>query len=167
MKRGVSPSPMGGECYQFGIDNKLRIFPPNTFKFKPRSHIVLDDIQECILDNFWFQYNNKREDRGYMLAILNSLAEYFHMINGKIQPKEPSIHIEQKPIYVIYKGKTPGIYVTFEEVIAQKIEKDKDGGVLWKKYLDIDDALKYARNILGINYFIEPLAKNIFKNIKK
>ena len=40
-----------------------------------------------------------------MLAILNSLAEYFYMINGKIQPKEPSGNIEKKHIYVIYRGK--------------------------------------------------------------
>jgi len=64
-----------------------------------------------------------------MLVILNSLAEYFHMINEKIQPKDPSINIEKKPIYVIYRGKTPGIYVTFEEVIAQQIEREKDGGI--------------------------------------
>ena len=68
-----------------------------------------------------------------MLAILNSLAEYFHMINGKIQPKEPSSNMEKKAIYVIYREKTPGIYISFEEVIAQQIEKEKDGGVSWKK----------------------------------
>ena len=68
-----------------------------------------------------------------MLAILNSLAEYFHMINGKIQPKEPSSNMEKKAIYVIYRGKTPEIYISFEEVIAQQIEKEKDGGVSWKK----------------------------------
>jgi len=101
MKRGTSP--IRGECFSFGTDNKLRIFPPNTYKFKPRDHIVLDDIQECILDNFWFQYNNKREDKCYRLAILNSLAEYFHMINEKIQPKEPSGNIEKK-LYMLYIG---------------------------------------------------------------
>jgi len=94
MKKGTSPS--GGECFSFGTENKLRIFPPNTYKFKPRDHIVLHYIKECILDNFWFQYNNKREDNGYMLAILNSMGKYFHIINGKIQPKEPSSNIEKK-----------------------------------------------------------------------
>ena len=49
----------GIEIFIFGEDNKLRVFPPNSYKFKPRDHIVLDDVQECILDNFWFQYNNK------------------------------------------------------------------------------------------------------------
>jgi len=165
MKRETSP--IGGECFSFGIDNKLRIFPPNTYKFKPRDHIVLDDIQECILDNFWFQYNNKREDKGYMLAILNSLAEYFHMINGKIQPKESSINIEKRPIYVIYRGKTPGIYVTFESIIAQQVERENDGGVSWKKYSDIDQALSYARSILGVNYFIEPAAKDYIQKYKR
>ena len=165
MKRGMSPT--GGESFSFGTENRLRIFPPNTYKFKPKDHIVLDEIQECVLDNFWFQYNNKRDDRGYMLAILNSLAEYFHMINGKIQPKDLSSNIEKKPIYVIYRGKTPGIYVTFEEVIAQQIEREKDGGISWKKYLDIDQALSYARNILGINYFLEPAAKEYIQKYRK
>jgi hypothetical protein len=121
---------MRGEYFSFGTDNKLRIFSPNTFKFKPRDHITLDEIQECILDNFWFQYNNKREERGYMLAILNSLAEYFHMINRKIQPKEPSGNIEKKPIYVIYRGKIQGIYVTFESIIAQQVERENNGEIL-------------------------------------
>ena len=102
-----------------------------------------------------------------MLAILNSLAEYFHMMNGKIQPKDPSSNIEKKPIYVIYRGKTPGIYVTFEEVIAQQIEREKDEGISWKKYLDIDQALSYARNILGINYFLEPAAKEYIQNTER
>uniref|UniRef100_K3ZNP7 Uncharacterized protein n=1 Tax=Setaria italica TaxID=4555 RepID=K3ZNP7_SETIT len=165
MKRGVSPT--GGYCFCFGAKNKLRIFPPNTYKFKPRDHIVLDEVQECILDNFWYQYNNKREDKGYMLAILNSLAEYFHTINGLIQPKETPENIEKRPIYVIYKGKALGIYVSYEHVIAQKIEKDKDGGILWKKYTDIDQALSYARNILGANYFLEPAAKEYIQKYKK
>jgi hypothetical protein len=77
-----------------------------------------------------------------MLAILNSLAEYFYLISGKIQLKEPSGNIEKKHIYVIYRGKTLEIYVTFEEVIAQQIENK-----------DIDQALSYARSILGVNYF--------------
>jgi hypothetical protein len=124
MKKGASP--IGGEYFSFVTDNKLRIFPPNTFKFKPRDHIALDEVQECILDNFWFQYNNKREDRGYMLAILNSLAKYFHMINGKLQPKELSGNMDKKPIYVIYREKTPGIYITFESVIAQQVEREND-----------------------------------------
>jgi len=102
-----------------------------------------------------------------MLAILNSLAEYFHMINGKIQPKEPSSNMEKKAIYVIYRGKTPGIYISFEEVIAQQIEKEKDGGVSWKKYLDIDQALSYARTILGVNYYLEPAAKDYIQKYKK
>ena len=102
-----------------------------------------------------------------MLAILNSLAEYFHMINGKIQPKEPSSNIEKKAIYVIYRGKTPGIYISFEEVIAQQIEKEKDRGVSWKKYLDIDQALSYVRSILGVNYFLEPAAKDYIQKYIK
>jgi hypothetical protein len=151
MKRGVSPNPFGGECFNFGTENKLRIFPPNTFKFKPRDHIILDEVQECILDNFWYQYNNKREDKGYMLAILNSLAEYFHMLNGKIKTGESSEYIEKKPLYIIYQGVKPGIFLNYENIIAQKMEKEKDGGIQWRKYSDINEALSYARNMPGIN----------------
>jgi hypothetical protein len=50
----------------------LKIFSSNTLKFKHKSHIVLDDIIEYILDKFWFQCSNKREQNGYMLSILNS-----------------------------------------------------------------------------------------------
>nr|TKV94222.1 hypothetical protein SEVIR_9G279200v2 [Setaria viridis] len=121
MKKGVSPT--GIDCFCFGAENKLRIFPPNTYKFKPRDHIVLDE--------------------------------------------ESPENIEKKAIYVIYKGKNPGIYVPFEQVIAQKIEKDKDGRILWKKYTDIDQALTYARNILGVNYFLEPAAKEYIQKYKK
>ena len=37
----------------------------------------------------------------------------------------------------------------------------------WKKYLDIDQALSYARNILGVNYFLEPAAKDYIQKYRK
>ena len=86
MKRGITFN--GVETFTFGSENKLRIFPPNSYKFKPKDCIVLDEVQECILDNFWFQYNNKREEKGYTLSILNSLAEYFNLINDLIPTSE-------------------------------------------------------------------------------
>jgi len=86
MKRGISFN--GIETFSFRPENKLRIFPPNSYKFKPKDHIVLDERHECILDNFWYQYNNKRKEKGYMLSILNSLAEYFNMINRMIPSSE-------------------------------------------------------------------------------
>uniref|UniRef100_A0ACD6ASL3 Uncharacterized protein n=1 Tax=Avena sativa TaxID=4498 RepID=A0ACD6ASL3_AVESA len=82
MKRGLLPN--GSEVFTFGSNNSLKIFPPNTFKFKPKGHIYIDEIQQCILDNFWFQHNVKKDETGYMLSILNSLAEYFNMMNKKI-----------------------------------------------------------------------------------
>ena len=99
------------ETLIIGPENKLRIFPPNSYKFKPKDHIVLDEVQECILDNFWFQYNNKREEKGYMLSILNSLAEYFNKINTMLPVSEEFEVPEQRPIYVLYEGKNPGIYI--------------------------------------------------------
>ena len=67
---------LGGriECFMFGDDNKLKIFPPNTFNSKPKIHIRIDEIQGCLLDNLWYQYTVKREEKGHMLSNLSSLA---------------------------------------------------------------------------------------------
>nr|ABA99372.1 retrotransposon protein, putative, Ty3-gypsy subclass [Oryza sativa Japonica Group] len=166
MKRSMNYA--GVECFTFGDDNKLRIFPPNSYKFKPKDHIILDEVQECILDNFWYQYNNKREEKGYLLSILNSLSEYFHLINGSLMPaNEDHEVIQQKPIYVVFDGKLPGVYISFEEIVAQKIDAKLMGGISWKKYKDIDEALSQARKILGINYYLEPAAKEYIQKCKK
>jgi hypothetical protein len=120
MKRIVNH--IGAESFSFGNDNNLKIFPPNSFKFKPNDHIIIDGIQECILDNFWYQYNNKREERGDMLSILNSLAEYFYMTNESF-PMYDDDHdlVEQKLIYVIFEGNKTRVYISYEEVTGQKI----------------------------------------------
>jgi hypothetical protein len=107
MKR--STNHMGVESFSFENDNKLKIFQPNSFKFKPKDHIMIDEVQECILDNFWYQYNNKREERGYMLSVLNNLAEYFHMTNEALPKYDGYDSIEQKPIYVIFEGSKLGV----------------------------------------------------------
>jgi hypothetical protein len=164
MKRGMNFN--GMETFSFGAENKLRIFPPNTYKFKPKDHIVLDDMQECILDNLWYQYNNKRDEKGYFLSILNSLSEYFNMINGKI-PSSENIEIpEVKPLYILYDGKTPGIYTTFEKIIEAKEAAKYTGGASWKKYTNIEEALSLARTMIGINYYIEPEAKEYINKQK-
>lgn len=165
MKKSMNYS--GVEFFTFGEDNKLKVFPPNTYKFKPKTHIILDEVQECILDNFWYQYNNKREEKGYMLSILNSLAEYFHLMNDIMPTSENNEVIQQKPIYVVFDGKLPGVYISFEEIVAQKIDAKLMGGLSWKKYIDIDEALTQARKILGINYYLEPAAKEYIQKCKK
>ena len=50
MKRAMNFA--GIESFIFGTDNKLRIFPSNSYKFKPKDHIIIDEVQECLLDNF-------------------------------------------------------------------------------------------------------------------
>jgi len=166
MKKGISFN--GIETFTFGSENnKLRIFPPNSYKFRPKDHIILDEVQECILDNFWYQYNHKREEKGYMLSILNSLAEYFHTINSKMPPTEEHEYIERRSLYVIFEGKMPGLYISFEEVVVQKKDGKLDGGISWKKYGDIDEAMIQARKILGTNYYMEPAAKEYIQKYRK
>ncbi|KAJ1255942.1 hypothetical protein BS78_K131400 [Paspalum vaginatum] len=128
MKRGISFN--GIETFMFGSENdKLRIFPPNSYKFRPKDHIIFDEVQKCLLNNFWYQYNHKREEKEYMLSILNSLAEYFYMMNSKIPSTEDIEYIEKRPLYVIFEGKMPGIYISFEKVVAQKRDGKLDGGI--------------------------------------
>ena len=38
---------------------------------------------------------------------------------------------------------------------------------LGKKYLDIDQALLYARTILDVNYFLEPAVKDYIQKYRK
>nr|AAP53052.1 retrotransposon protein, putative, Ty3-gypsy subclass [Oryza sativa Japonica Group] len=73
----------------------------------------------------------------------------------------------QKPIYVVFDGKLPGVYISFEEIVAQKIDAKLLGGISWKKYKDIDEALSQARKIVGINYYLEPAAKEYIQKCKK
>jgi hypothetical protein len=117
------------ESFSFGNDNKLKIFPPNLFKFKLKDHIIIDEVQEYILDNFWYQYNNKREERGYMLSILNSFTEYFHMTNEALSKYDDHDSIEQKPIYVIFEDSKSEVYISFEEIIRQKLGTKYTGGI--------------------------------------
>lgn len=165
MKRGLLPN--GSEVFTFGSNNSLKIFPPNTFKFKPKGHIYIDEIQQCILDNFWFQHNVKKEETGYMLSILNSLAEYFNMMNKKV-PKSANIKTEELiALYVLYDGNKPGIYFTFEEILKQKLEARKiKMDLSWRKYYDINEALRYAREMIGENYYIEPKAKEYIQKYR-
>lgn len=68
-----------------------------------------------------------------MLSILNSLAEYFHLLNYLMPASKNNEIIQQKPIYVVFDGKLLGVYISFEEIIAQKLDAKIMGGLSWKK----------------------------------
>jgi hypothetical protein len=157
---------MGVKSFSFGNDNKLKIFPANSFKFKPKDHIIIDKVQECILDNFLYQYNNKREERVYMLSILHSLAEYFHMTNEVLPKYDGHDSIEQKFIYVIFEGSKSGVYISFKEIIGQKVGTKYTGGISWKKYINIGEALAQSQRILRVNYYMEPAGKEYIQKYK-
>jgi hypothetical protein len=164
MKRGNSPI-SSWEKMQFGAENALTIFPPNTFNFNPKRHVIVNNRQQCLLDNFWYQANNAKENKGYFCSVLNSLAEYFNKIN-KILPKSTEIEVRPvKPIYVLFDGKKPGIYVTFDEILIEKVKaKQMKEDITWRKYLDINEALTRARSAIGENYYIEPAAKEYIES---
>jgi hypothetical protein len=107
-----------------------------------------------------------------MLSILNSLAEYFYMTNEALPKYDGHDSIEQKLIYAIFEGSKSRVYISFEEIIRQKVGTKYTWGISWKKYINIDEALAQAQRILGVNYYIEPAAKEciqkyrMFKNKK-
>jgi hypothetical protein len=39
-------------------------------------------------------------------------------------------------------------------------------GMSWKKYTEIDEAINKARTMLGVNYYIEPIAKEYIQKFK-
>jgi hypothetical protein len=127
--------------------------------------VIVNNRQQCLLDNFWYQANNAKENKGYFCSVLNSLAEYFNEIN-KILPKSTEIEVRPvKPIYVLFDGKKPGIYVTFDEILIEKVKaKQMKEDITWRKYLDINEALTRARSAIGENYYIEPAAKEYIES---
>jgi hypothetical protein len=70
-----------------------RMQRPNKF-IQIQIKISLDKVQKCILDNFLYQYNNKREEIDYIISILNSFAEYFHMKNEALSKYDDHDSIE-------------------------------------------------------------------------
>jgi hypothetical protein len=57
----------------------------------------------------------------YMLSILNSFVEYFHMTNEALPKYDDHDSIEQEFIYVIFEGSKPGVYISFKKIIGQKV----------------------------------------------
>jgi hypothetical protein len=94
-----------------------------------------------------------------MLSILNSLAEYFHMVNETLPKYDDYDSIERKPIYVIFEVSKSGVYISFEEIIGQKVGTKYTSGISWKKYINIHEALTHAQRILGVKYYMEPATK--------
>lgn len=42
MKKGLNAN--GTEIFVYSPENKLRVFPPMSFNFKPKDHIKIDEV---------------------------------------------------------------------------------------------------------------------------
>jgi hypothetical protein len=70
-------------------------------------------------------------------------------------------------LYVLFDGNKPGIYNIFEKIAKEKVEARKnEEDITWMKYMDVNEALKYAREIIGENFYIGPKAKEYIEKIK-
>jgi hypothetical protein len=81
------------------------------------------------------------------------------LMNEALPKYDDHDSIEQKPIYVIFEGSKQGVYISFKEIIGQKIGTKYTEGISWKKYINIDEALAQAPRILRVNYYMELAAK--------
>ncbi|XBI43562.1 hypothetical protein VPH35_108319 [Triticum aestivum] len=89
----------GSESEIFVNNTRLRILPPNTFNFKQKDHIHIDDMERCLLK---IKDIIRRQEKGYMQSNINTHAVYF----------------TPKPTYVMFDG----IPMTWEEF---QIRRDK------------------------------------------
>ena len=62
-----------------------------------------------------------------MLSILNSLAEYFNQMNRNL-PKPERIEIPKgETLYILFDGNKLGIYLTWEDIMIEKIYAKRRG----------------------------------------
>jgi hypothetical protein len=57
----------------------------------------------------------KKDKKGYVLSILNSLAEYLNMMSGKMPSSQNIEVLELEPIYILYTRNAPEIYASLKK----------------------------------------------------
>lgn len=75
--------------------------------------------------------------------------------------------IQQKPIYVVFGGKLPGVYISFEEIIAQKIDAKIMGGLSWKKIYRCWWSFKSSHENFGNKLLYGASCKGIYTKMQK
>jgi hypothetical protein len=71
-------------------------------------------------------------------------------------------------VYVLFDGNKLDIYTTFEKIAQEKVEARKNKeDITRRKYIDVNEALKYAREVIGENFYIEPKAKVYIEKLKE
>ena len=100
----------------------------------------LEEIQQAILKNLWNSKSSHDKIRN-----LNILAFYFSNL-----PKQGFSY------FVVVQGKIPGIYSIWTLVIEQIHDFQKP---LWKGFRNIHEALDFARQNIGIDFFIDHTCK--------
>jgi hypothetical protein len=53
------------------------------------------------------------------------------------------------------------------QAYIQKVEARKKGeNLTWRKYIDVNEALKYAKDIIGEDFYIDPKANKYIEKVK-
>lgn len=76
---------------------------------------------------------------------MNALVSYFQRTKATPESK----HF---PFYVVYRGRNPGVYNNYPEVVKQVADFPR---AWWKGFYNINDALESARIEIGFTYYIE------------
>lgn len=100
----------------------------------------MDENQQVLLDNLW---NTKTQFQKH--RALQALSQYMNFIQKKPASKNFS-H------YVVLKGRHTGVFVKWNSV--KRVTENFDWPV-YKGFYFLDEAMSYARQHLGHDFFVE------------
>ena len=115
----------------------LLVYPRGSnLQFWVNSRISKNEAHQVLLDNLWNAKNVNEKS-----STLVALAYYLD-----------NLPAQSFAYYVVVKGKTPGIYSSWESVIETTKEFQTP---FFKGFIILAEALNFARSRIGINFFID------------
>ena len=115
----------------------LLVYPRGSnLQFRVNSRTAKNEAHQVLLDNLWNAKNVAEKS-----STLVALAYYID-----------NLPAQSFAYYVVVKGKTPGIYSSWESVIENTKEFQTP---FFKGFRILAEALNFARSSIGINFFID------------
>ena len=138
----------------------LLVYPRGSnLQFRVNSRTSKNESHQVILDNLW-NAKNITEKSSTLVALAYYLDNLWNAKN--VAEKSSTLvalayYLDNLPVqsfayYVVVKGKTPGIYSSWESVIETTKEFQTP---FFKGFRILAEALNFARSSIGINFFID------------
>lgn len=143
--------------FQFG-SLILSTYNDPSKKFKPYTGVEIDSQQQCLLDNLW-HIQTLPNATAFKVQTLNALSFYFSDLKkenlGSRKFSQRFTH------YVIFRGTKLGVFHDFNTV--RKFINCPNPS--WKGYYSYKEALDNAREVLSLNFYIEPEEVKSFSQV--